>query len=145
MVEVGWYYIGKSDRVRCFYCGIIFGGWMLDDDFWFIYRLMEKEICGWLEFNFDKILKVLWYIDDEGGEDKEEDGGGGGVIEFLKNNKEVENLKWGLCKVCYERKVDIVFILCGYVFLCNICIMEMFVLYKKKKRCFMCCVYVEKV
>lgn len=146
MAEAGWYYTGKSDRVRCFHCGITFGGWMPDDDPWSIHKLMEKETCGWLELNPDKIPKVLRYIDDEGGEDKEEDGGGGGgVIEFPKNNKEVENPKRGSCKACYERKADIAFIPCGHVFSCNICTMEMFASYKKKKRCPMCRVHVEKV
>ena len=47
MAEAGFYYIGLSDKVKCFYCDIPLNEWCEDDDPW-VEHAGFSHTCGFL-------------------------------------------------------------------------------------------------
>lgn len=54
--QCGFYYIGESDRVVCYYCGIGIRDWQPDDNPWMEHALYSAR-CAYLLLNKSKMNK----------------------------------------------------------------------------------------
>jgi Inhibitor of Apoptosis domain len=54
----GFYYIGRSDKVTCYYCGVTIYNWMPEDDPWIEHALHSGE-CPFLRLHKSKLKTIF--------------------------------------------------------------------------------------
>lgn len=83
LASAGFYYLKKSDRTRCPFCGIILHEWMVHDDPFVDHKKWSKY-CPFIEY-LEQLEKLPLIIDEVYNKNEQEN-----------NNKEQEN-RCGCC------------------------------------------------
>ncbi|AAG02727.1 inhibitor of apoptosis protein [Betaentomopoxvirus amoorei] len=118
LAEAGFFYTGKSDKVKCFYCDGGLNKWETDDDPWIQHaRWFDK--CDYVKLvkGKDFIQKVMTQSTFIKSSKKEN------IPEINISNDEKNDIK--LCKICYIEERVICFVPCGHIFCCGKCAISM--------------------
>jgi hypothetical protein len=131
--EAGFFSIGQSDYVKCFYCGGRLCNWELGDDPW-------VEHAKWFpECHFVELKKSEAFIDEckrLAGKDRtndrinNENEDSDKIIDL--NHESLEAIpisisssnSYGnrlLCKICLDHEIEVVFLTCGHQLTCTQC------------------------
>lgn len=133
LAEAGFFYTGKGDQALCFYCGGGLKNWEENDDPWEQHALWFSK-CGFLllqktnEF-VDRIRKKKL-----NGEEAEQSEASSEVkkpadkpestANTTTNAKETDNNEQSLdtlCKICYTKRMSVVFLPCKHFVACADC------------------------
>lgn len=154
LVEAGFFYTGKSDRVICFSCGSILLDWDENDIPW------EQHALWFDHCNYVQLQRGQEYIDEIKGK-------------FTKTNKELNHnqstkstsnssnitsnnssnastsstaeqkenktlIEKYMCKICFANEYNTIFLPCGHVVCCNKCASSL-------TKCPLCQKYLERI
>ena len=137
LADAGLFYLGTSDRVKCFYCNGVLNNWQEEDDPW-------QEHAGWFPYcSFVRMTRGQEFVDAS--------------FEFVKNRADMKRLaerveaaeraqeenlailesielsdedmrreyqemkEQNQCKVCLDRDAEILFLPCGLLVACATC------------------------
>jgi hypothetical protein len=108
LVDCGFFYTGKKDRVTCFYCGIDLCQWMPEDDPW-IEHARWSHNCPFLLLNVRrkraKCLRNKTLISKISNK----------LFDFTPSSKTI-------CKVCLDKEIEYVSLPCKHFSMCGSCI-----------------------
>lgn len=110
MMEAGFFYTAKGDRVKCFSCGIGIKEWNRNNSPWEQHVLLNSS-CVYLQAC--KSPRFIATIIEFHKQDKNQPKG----KDSSKQDKKIDLL----CKVCYTREYNTVFLPCGHVTACTEC------------------------
>lgn len=105
LCEAGFFYTGKDDETVCFYCGLGLRNWLESDDPWIEHAKWFSK-CEFLIITKGK--KFTDEINDKKKSVKEE-------YETIKTN----------CKICYSNALEVVFLPCSHLMVCERCALRM--------------------
>ncbi|XP_034241567.1 uncharacterized protein LOC117645464 [Thrips palmi] len=127
LAENGFFYTGVKDAVMCFHCGTGLGRWKESDDVafehatyspycGFLVRLLGKEYVQKVQTQLQTIDNVPLHFKN-----------------IIKPHVAQSNTTQGhckahdkiICKICYERGVDVVVLPCAHLFTCTLCLPSM--------------------
>lgn len=103
----GFYYTGKKDQTLCYHCGVGLSDWDIKDDPWEKHAKWSEK-CGYL-IN----TKGQEYINNIIGIKTTEE------ADSRITQKNITNSN--ICKICYDRELNIVFLPCGHIIACETC------------------------
>lgn len=126
LANAGFFYSGQSDLVICFTCGVYINQLENTDNPWVEHKRLATKECNYLALNQEIVkkeeekyeqFKNLQATENEitalSINDKEEDS-------FEK--KEAEPNFETVCKICLERKSQVIFLPCRHVAVCGSCV-----------------------
>lgn len=119
MADAGFFYTGKSDIVQCFCCGGALRGWLSEDDPWTEHA---NNFSGCYYVNLTKSNDSTHrsrpkeaLVKTDSAEKAE------ASVSTHNEAYEDEEADDKVCKVCYNRPYDTVFMPCGHVVACRKC------------------------
>ncbi|AGR57154.1 IAP-3 [Choristoneura rosaceana nucleopolyhedrovirus] len=114
LAEAGFFYTGKSDKVKCFYCNGGLNNWEQDDDPWQQHALWFGR-CAYvlLVKGHDYVQKVVTESCVVRNTNKKQ------VVEQTVYEPNTPDEQ--LCKICYDAKKTVCFVPCGHVMACGKC------------------------
>ncbi len=125
LAEAGFYYMGESDRTKCFFC---YGGlwqWEPEDDPW-EQHAMHHPMCGFvLAVRGQEFIDQMRHM--KNAKKKAEQFEVPNILVIpnplpVDERQEFEELKAErTCKVCLDKKVEISFQPCGHCVTCRFC------------------------
>lgn len=111
MMEAGFFYTSKGDRVKCFSCEIGIRQWNILTEPW-IQHILLNNTCHYLRAckssSFIAIVLESQKIEKN-------------KLQLSKQSSQQEPKNSMLCKICYCRDFNTVFIPCGHVMACTVC------------------------
>lgn len=118
MADAGFFYTGKSDVVQCFCCGGSLRDWLSEDDPWTEHAINFSG-CAYLN-----LLKSADFIKecqkDKIAKDNSKEQAEAVVSEPNEASDDGDDDD-KICKLCYSKPYDTVFIPCGHVVACGKC------------------------
>ncbi|NXL89322.1 BIR7B protein, partial [Alectura lathami] len=116
LARAGFFYTGRRDVVRCFYCDGDLRNWVFGDDPWrehakwyprceFLLRSRGRDFVSSVQESFASTLPPVKSLSTE---------------EQLRRLKEER-----MCKVCMDRDVSVVFVPCGHLVACGECALNL--------------------
>lgn len=116
LAEAGFYYTGRGDKTKCFYCDGGLKDWNEEDSPW------EQHARWFKDCKYVKLVKGEEYIQNIVSKsctiktiEKEY---------VAEDEKEVSNaVDAKLCKICYGEEINACFIPCGHIIACVKCAM----------------------
>ena len=129
LAEAGFFYLGKGDRVACFWCGGGLRDWLLCDDPWNEHA-KYFPCCKYVRMNQNNVKYVQDRIKSspKTKKDQEERELTACSVPLWKRWRRQELKREECfhdavddCKVCFERQANILFVPCGHLACCGIC------------------------
>lgn len=141
LIDAGFYYTGKGDRVCCFSCGGGLKDWEENDDPW------EQHAMWYGKCEYLKLMKGADFIEkmakkreeickrssDSAASCSSSQSSQGSSLEVQinarellteakeKSNEDEEKKDSKLCKICYSNEYNTIFLPCGHVIACAKC------------------------
>lgn len=122
LAEAGFFYSGKGDEIVCFSCGLGMCQLEPDDNLWVEHKRLLIHSCYYLELNREILnINQIKYNEYMNSKDSKN------VV--LEHHNQLENEATSssssietLCKICLDRKVNIVFLPCKHAAVCSQCV-----------------------
>lgn len=126
LAAAGFFYSGQSDLVICFSCGLYLNQWEISDNPWIEHKKWLTKECNYLNLNQDILneeerkyneFKKLAVTEAEIKTLH--------IDETVKRNVEANHKETDLeniCKICLERRSQIIFLPCRHVAVCGSCV-----------------------
>jgi hypothetical protein len=123
LAEAGFFYSGQSDMTLCFSCGVCIGQWEPNDNVWVEHELHSKAECNFLKLNHETV-KINQQEYDEFMKLQKEIAGNELTNEQGKTDNEERNpIQYeSLCKICLEKRSNVIFLPCRHVAVCGQCV-----------------------
>ncbi|KFW75503.1 Baculoviral IAP repeat-containing protein 7-B [Manacus vitellinus] len=130
LASAGFFYTGRGDVVRCFYCDGGVRSWSFGDDPWrehakwypeceFLLHSKGREFVSSVQETFSTTLlaPVIWaFFFFLSGKDESQ----------LSTEEQLRRLQEErMCKVCLDRDVSVVFVPCGHLVACRDCALNL--------------------
>ncbi|NXQ02967.1 BIR7B protein, partial [Vidua macroura] len=131
LARAGFFYTGRGDVVRCFYCDGGVRSWSFGDDPWrehakwypeceFLLHSRGREFVNSVQATFSNTLlaPVIWpfVLFSFFGKDESQ----------LSTEEQLRRLREErMCKVCMDRDVSVVFVPCGHLVACEECALNL--------------------
>ncbi|ETN65792.1 hypothetical protein AND_002425 [Anopheles darlingi] len=114
--DAGFFYTGRGDQVRCYYCGGGLMHWEPDDDPWEQHAMWYSN-CMYVRQMKDRSFIERCLAKKEGRNQKEEDvpKTSTSYVSTASRVAETEASDDKLCKICYEKEYRTALIPCGHV------------------------------
>lgn len=127
LAAAGFFYSGQSDMVICFSCGLYLNQWESNDNPWVEHKKWLTKECNYLNLNQDTVMEEVRKYDEFKKLEAIEKN-----IKSLKINKaaaekdgtetQKETDLENVCKICLDRKSQIIFLPCRHVAVCGSCV-----------------------
>lgn len=121
LAEAGFFYSGKGDEIVCFSCGLGICQLEPDDNPWVEHKNLLIGNCAYLDLN-NEILKYNQKIHQELMKSKESQSVKSEHCNQFENGADINNSIETKCKICLDRKANIVFLPCKHVAVCSQCV-----------------------
>lgn len=119
LAEAGFFYSGKGDEIVCFSCGLGICQLEPDDNLWVEHQRLLIHACSYLDLNHELLktneIKYQEYLKTKDSQKVESE-----QCNHLEDEatRSIETK----CKVCLDRKANIVFLPCKHVAVCSQCV-----------------------
>lgn len=126
LAEAGFFYSGQSDMVICFSCGVVLQQWENDDNCWVEHKNSATKECSYLKLNHEtvelneRIYEEFKKLNEASTSETTEIAKEKGVND--KDNADGKKDFESLCKICMERKANVVLLPCKHVAVCSSCV-----------------------
>lgn len=127
LADAGFYYIGVSDRVKCYTCGGGLKDWEPEDDPWEEHALAYGEDCMYVKVtkgaSFIQNVKTDYEIRSAKNNITISDVQGN-VIKSSNKDRKLSNDDHNkvICKICYDNEVNTILEPCHHVAMCEKCV-----------------------
>lgn len=121
IAQAGFFYSGKGDEIVCFSCGLGMCQLEPEDNLWVEHKRLLIHACSYLELNRELLIlnqiKYQDYIDSKDPNNVELE-----QYNDLENEATSSSSIETKCKICLDRKVNIVFLPCKHAAVCSQCV-----------------------
>ena len=124
MAKAGFFYTGRSDQVYCFYCGIGLNKWLENDDP-FVEHVKWSKRCAYMMLLGGYKLEIIDETTEtsaaEGESEEVCEEGPETMVELKKNETSDDECEILTCKMCLDKKMEVLFLPCAHLAVCGTC------------------------